>query len=103
MSHPSTFRHPFEGAWKNGSFLYTIERRGPSVSVFAIDTDDGEVFPISNVEISADTVRFHLYIPSNGYRMEHVFLPHEGGFLDRWTGIDTDGTRRDHEEMLTRA
>jgi hypothetical protein len=102
MSQPSTFRHPLEGVWRNESFEYTVRQTGLVISVHAIDTDDGEVFLISNVEIAAASLRFHLFIPSSGYRMEHVFRSTPSGVRDEWTTIDTDGARSEHAESLER-
>ena len=93
--------HPLVGTWGDAredgtSVRFTIRAAGSSFEVTGVDTYDGEVLSISNVEWDGRVLRFHSLVPSNGHRVEYELETLSASevrvrytTVERWVRIDS--------------
>ena len=89
-----SFQHPLIGTWTfedSTSVEYTITALGESPMVTGVDVEDGEKMVISNLSWDGVELRFKSVIPSNGYKLLHIFrsvaqdtAEHEWTCVEQW-------------------
>ncbi|MDD2714267.1 MAG: hypothetical protein PHW04_00080 [Candidatus Wallbacteria bacterium] len=81
----------FIGTWKciddDCPTRYIVERnRSGHLQINAYDMDDNERLEVDNVKATKRTIKFDLFVPSNGYRSCHHFrLIKNGTILQKIT------------------
>lgn len=72
------------GTWKTEDSTERVkisETTGGTVSVSSYDLSDGEVFEVSNLVVSTDSVEYDKLVPSNGYRTHEKLAIGQDGRL----------------------
>jgi hypothetical protein len=89
-----SFKHPLIGTWMLGDSTdveYTISALGESPIVTGVDVEDGERLEISDLSWNGTELRFKSVVPSNGYKLLHIFrsvsqdtAEHEWTRVEQW-------------------
>ena len=94
-----TSSHLLAGVWaaSDSSVRYSINPKGATFEVSAVDSEDGEALVISNVDWDGRVLRFTSVCPSTGWRLDHVLevtstgaVSHRYSRQDEWLRVEDE-------------